>query len=136
MGDIPAGAAMLVVSLVLASALLRSYPDNERSLLWASFAVHVFSAIAMIVIVRGVYGSGDMFGYFEAGKFFASRLRSDFFDMAPRLLDILFQHSPPLPFPGIAAGSNTGSMQAISGFICLFSGESIYAACMLVGFLS
>jgi len=127
---------MLLVSLVLASALLRSYPDHERSLLWGSFTLHVLSAVAMIVIVRGVYGSGDMFGYFQAGKFFAGRLRSDFFDMAPRLLEILFQRSPPLPFPGIVAGSNTGSMQAISGFICLISGESIYGACILVGFAS
>lgn len=127
---------MLVVGLVLASALLRSYPDNERSLLWASFGLHTLSAVAVIVIVRGVYGSGDMFGYFQAGKFFAGRLRSDFFDMGPRLIEILFQRSPPLPFPGIMAGSNTGSMQAISGFICLFSGESIYGACLLVAFVS
>jgi hypothetical protein len=136
MGDVPAGVAMLVVGVVLASALLRSYSESERSLLWTSFAVHVASAVAMIVIVRGVYGSGDMFGYFDAGRFFAARLRSDFLEMAPRLLEILFQRSPPLPIPWVAVGSNTGSMQAISGFICLFSGDSIYSACLLVAFAS
>jgi hypothetical protein len=124
---------MLVLGVVLASALVRSYPDNERGLLWMSYAAHVISALSMVVIVRGAYGGGDMFAYFRVGSFFSERLRADFLDMAPRLLEILFQRSEPLPMPGIAAGSNTGSMQALSGFICLLAQDSLYAAGVLIG---
>jgi len=97
-----------------------------------SYAAHVVSALSMVVIVRTAYGGGDMFAYFRVGVFFSERLRADFFDMAPRLLEILFQRSEPLPMPGIAVGSNTGSMQALSGFICLIAQDSLYAAGVLL----
>jgi hypothetical protein len=86
----------------------------------------------MVVLVRVVYGSGDMFGYFDVGRFLAAQLRADFFDMAPRLLEVLFQRAPPLPLSGIAAGSNTGCMQSLSGFICLLTGDSLYAANLVI----
>jgi len=132
MGDVPAVAVMLVIGLVVVSALLRSYPDDERGLLWVSYAAHVVSALSMVVIVHSAYGGGDMFAYFRVGSFFAERLRADFVDMAPRLLEILFQRSEPLPMPGIAGGSNTGSMQALSGFICLLAQDSLYAAGVMI----
>jgi hypothetical protein len=104
--------------------------------LWASFAAHQVSAIAMVAIVGGFYGSGDLFGYLRAGKFFAGRMRNDFLDMAPRLFSILIQQSEPLPFPGIAAGSNTGSMQALSGFLCFFFGDSVFGVCLAIATFS
>src|SRR5687767_8144187 len=132
MGDLPSAAIMLVLGTVLASMLIRNYDDSERGFMWASFGAHQASALAMVAIVGGFYGSGDMFGYLRVGQFLAHKMREDFFDMAPRLFSILIQQSEPLPFPGIAAGSNTGSMQALSGFLCLLFGDSVFSVCLAI----
>jgi hypothetical protein len=136
MGDLPAAVIMIVLGTVVASILIRSYDDAERGFLWASFAAHQVSALAMVAIVGGFYGSGDLFGYLRAGKFLAGRLRDDFLDMAPRLFSILIQQSGPLPFPGIAGGSNTGTMQALSGFLCFFFGSSVFGVCLAIATFS
>lgn len=137
LGDVPAAALLLVVSVVLASALIRSHPDKIRSVLWASFTVHMLSALSIVAIVRAAYGGGaDMVGYFRVGSFLSAHLRADFVDMAPRLLEVLFQRVPPLPVFGLAAGSNTASMQSFSAFMCLLTGDSLYAINILVALVS
>lgn len=136
MAEIPIAAAFLAISLVLASVVLSKYADEERSLLWLSFAAHEVGAILNVVVVGSFYGWGDLLGYHRMGVFLANKMRDDFLGLAPQLVTVLFQQAEPLPFPGVAVSSNTGSMQALSGFLCLLCNDSVYAICLVIAFAS
>jgi hypothetical protein len=132
MADVVPSVLVLVLSVVLASFVIQSYRDSERSLLWASFAGHQASAVIIVIVTGAFYGWGDLLGYHRLGTFLAQRLRDDFTGMLPTLTSVLFQTAAPLPFPGVAVSSNTGSMQAMSGFLCFLCGDSVYAVCMTI----
>lgn len=127
---------MLVAWLAIGASFISRQAAEERNLLWWCLAAHLASAIGMILVTDFYYGGGDMMAYAAIGRFFADRLRADFFGFAPDLLSVVFQQDKPFPVPGAQAGSNTGSMQALSGFVMFLCGDSLYAACVAIGGLN
>jgi len=68
--------------------------------------------------------------YFILGRRFTQLLSSDFIEYAPQLLEVVNGGRNSLGVFG--HGTSTGGMIALSGFILLFSFESIYGACLLL----
>lgn len=98
----------------------------------ASFALHVVSGVTQVLLVLYYFpGGGDMLGYFRDGVAFASLLRSDFSEFAPRLALAFLQQDVQLPFDFVG-GATTGSMTAASAFILFLTGDSLYAAVQLI----
>ena len=126
--DVIAPLLVLVLSVAIVSRLTGRYTQAEQPFLWSSYVAHLISCVLMILVVGTVYGGGDMFGYHAVGRFLANQARADS-DVAIQLIGVLFQSQEPLPFPGAAVGSNTGSMQAFSAFMCLLFGDSLLAIC-------
>lgn len=77
-----------------------------------------------------------MIMYHRMGKFLAARLRSDFLGFAPDLLAVVLQSDRPLPIPGTVVGSNTGSIQALSGFAMFVFQDSLPATCAAIALAS
>jgi hypothetical protein len=127
---------VLLVWLALGSAWISRQPAAERALLWWCLAAHLASSVGIIVVTDLYYGGGDMISYGAIGRFFADRLRADFLDFAPDLLGVVFQQTRPFPLPGAQVGSNTGSMQALSGFAMFFFNDSLYATCVMIAGLN
>jgi hypothetical protein len=123
---------VLAVGLAIHAAVLRLHDREEGRLLTAGFALHVVSAITQVLLVLYYFpGGGDMLGYFRDGVAFASLLRSDFTEFAPRLVLAFLQQDVVLPFD-ILGGATTGSMTAAAAFILFLTGDSLYAAVLLV----
>jgi hypothetical protein len=117
----------------LTMLIVRNRDAMERRYVWLSLFAHLFCAVFMVVITTYYYGGGDLTAYFWTGKFLAVKLRADFMDLAPTLIDVILQREVALPFPGaFATGTNTGSMQALSGFLVYFFQESLYATCVAI----
>lgn len=124
---------MLAVGLAIHAVVLRFHTREEGRLLTTSFALHVASGFAQVVLVLYYFpGGGDMLGYFRDGAALASLLRADFFEFAPRLGLAFLQQDVQLPYE-IYGGASTGSMSAASAFFLFLTGESLYAAVQLVG---
>lgn len=112
--------------------LVRGREGSEQRYLWLSLIAHQVCAVLLVVITTYYYGGGDLTAYFWSGKFISAKLRADFFDLAPTLVNVILQREVALPFPGTMAGTNTGSMQALAGFLCYFLQDSLYAVCMAI----
>jgi hypothetical protein len=136
MSEIIAAIPILIFGYLIASICLRTCSPSERSLLWVSFGAHQVSAVLMVIVTSVVYGWGDLLGYHRMGMFLAEKLRGDFLGLGPRLLMVLLQQAEPLPLPGMVNLSNTGSMQALSGFLCLVCSDSVYGVCLLIASMS
>lgn len=132
MTEIAVALPMLVIWIMVGSVVINRQPNDERSLLWASLLAHLASAIAIVLVTEHYYGGGDLLAYANVGRFLADRLTGDFLGLAPKLFGAVLQSTEPLPVPGVMLGSNTGSMQALSGFIMLSCGGSLYAACLMI----
>lgn len=123
---------VLAVGLGIHATVLRFHNREEGRLLTLSFAGHVASGFAQVLLVLYYFpGGGDMLGYFREGAVFAALLRADFFEFAPRLGLAFLQQDVVLPFE-IFGGASTGSMTAASAFILFLTGDSLYAAAQLV----
>ena len=123
---------VLVIWLLVGVSLIGRQQQEEQRWLWYSLLAHLASAFGIVLVTEFYYGGGDMFGYAHVGRFLADKLRADFLGFAPDLLNMVFQLDRPFPVPGPQMGSNTGSMQALSAFIMLFCGDSLYAACVMI----
>lgn len=123
---------IFAILIVIGSSVIDRQPSDERSLLRAGLIAHLASAVAMVLVTDLYYGGGDLISYANVGRFLADRLSADFLGLAPKLLGAVLQNTEPLPIPGIMVGSNTGSMQAMSGFIMLLCGHSLYGACLMI----
>lgn len=131
---------LLLLGLGLAAArAMRGFTSEVRKLLWVSFAAHQLAGFANIWVARYYYGWGDMLSYHYSGVIIADQLRSNFWDLAPSLLGVLFHRPTPVAVPVDILVSSSGSMQAIAGFCSFFFFDSLYATCAFIagfGFFS
>jgi hypothetical protein len=136
MNELVIALPVFAIWIMVGSTVINRQPAEVRSLLWTSLLAHLASGVAMVLVTNYYYGGGDMISYATVGRFLADRLTADFFGLAPKLVGAILHSSEPLPIPGlgmnIMVGSNTGSMQAVSGFIMLACGNSLYAACLMI----
>jgi hypothetical protein len=121
-----------VLILVMGAVLLARRNRRERQWLWTSLLIHQVCALAIIVVTEKYYGGGDMMAYHRMGKFLAARLRGDFLGFAPDLFAVVLQRDQALPVPGTMVGSNTGSIQALSGFLMLVFQDSLPITCAAI----
>lgn len=110
---------------------------RDRAMLLVSFLGHVISAFGQVWITRDFYsGTGDMSGYERRGTALAALMRDDFLYWAPEVAKLIFLQHPNLPVDIFGAGSATGAMAGITGFLFLVLNDSLHAACLFVSILS
>jgi hypothetical protein len=119
-----------LIGLALTAGAIRPYGKRERGLIFASYAAHVFSAFAQVLITSEYYSGGDMTIYFDTGALIADVVTYDPGRFLPELWALIV-HEPSLwPFPVLGEGGSTGTMSGISGLLQVLLGESIYAVCV------
>lgn len=132
MGEFLPTIAVLLIVWALALRFMRNYSAEERPLLWASLAAHQFSSVAYILVCKYYYGYGDMLSYHSYGVVIADRMRSDFLEVTPAIIGLIFHTNRPVPVPIFIMNGSSGTMQGIAGIgaYCLF--DSLYAVCALI----
>jgi hypothetical protein len=123
---------VIVIGSVLAALQASRFESWETRLLGLSFVAHIISAFVQVILTRAVYGGGDLFNYAAMGETLAMVLRIDFGEFAPEVIRMLFHGVPYLPVPMGSAGSSTGAMAALAGFMTFFTGGSTYTLCLIV----
>jgi hypothetical protein len=134
--DIFSTLVVFLVGVALVFAAERTFESRERGVLWLSFTTHVVAALSMYWVTVEVLGGGDMRNYHTFGTRLAQAARLDFWGVTPDLIRVMLQADLPLPIPIHGIGSATGSMFCLSALVFLLVGDSIYAACMLMGVAS
>ncbi len=125
-----AGTVVIVVAGITAVVSTR-FPRAMRQWVWLALAEYLVCVVAQVVFTRSV-GGGDMLFYAETGKVLARFLDQHFAWAAPELWSLLLQR--PSAFDEVVEGgsSNTGSMNALAGWLLFFLGGSDYAAYVVV----
>src|SRR5690606_12140202 len=90
------------------------------------------ATLAQIWIHLYYYGMGDMLSYFRQGKAVAELLRHDFWHYAPDLIKIFFYQRPIIEFGISGVGYSTGTLGSLASFLAYFTGDSLYASCLIV----
>jgi hypothetical protein len=132
LNDLLFSTIVLALGVLAMTTVTSRFSDEERRLLWLSFAGHCVAALGMIVVVRNVFEGGDMLAYHRVGSTLAEQFRSSPSDTARMWLDLLLQKPDPLPIPGVLPGSSTGSMQAIAAVLALAFNDSLFASGLLI----
>ncbi len=134
--------SFLVVALIGAVGLplvVRGMSARHRTLVTASFFVHLLAAGAQYLIVTRYYGGGDMMMYHMHGGRIATLLEYDFWQFSPEVMKLVFA----VPSADLRAftstsflGASTGSMFGIGAFLHYFCGGSLLGSCGLIAVLS
>jgi hypothetical protein len=132
---IPIGMVLLFGTLLLVTQQ-KHYTNAEFRWVQLSFAAHVIASFAQLYITEEFYGSGDMTEYARQGTLLAEVLRIDFFRFAPEVAKILIHQEPFLPINVETAGTSTGTMAGIAGFLLFVLGDSTSAACLFIGLVA
>ncbi len=126
---------VLVVGFGVHLALLRRAEPWEMRAFNVAFVAHAASAFAQVLLTRYYFRGGDMLGYWENGVEVADVLRDDFPRFFPELVSAFLQR--PYEYPVlIFGGSSTGSMSVASALVLFLTGNSLYAAVLLVSLLN
>jgi hypothetical protein len=128
LNDLLFSTLVLALGMLAMTTVTTRFADDERPLLWLSFAAHAVAALAMIIVVRNVFEGGDMLAYHSVGSALADQFRSAPSDTGSLWLDLLLQKPEPIPIRGVLPGSSTGSMQAIAAVFALACNDSLFAS--------
>lgn len=109
---------------------------GSTSIVVASLAAHVVSAIGQVVLTTSYYAGGDMVIYHETGAQFALWVRTGPNSAWDDLVNVLLGTPTPLPFNVIGIGESTGSMSAFAGLLHLVVGPDLLGLCVAVSVLS
>jgi hypothetical protein len=127
---------VIAFGLGLHSALLRMHTPQEGKLLSLGFFLHVGGGIAHVLVTTEYFQIGDLTGYYQWGVPVAETLRIDFFRFAPEVFKGFLQRTDLLMPAPLFGGGSTLSMSAAASFVLFFTGNSLYAACVLMGVFS
>lgn len=130
---------LIVACLFIVSLLIRwkRWAPSDRTLKSISAGAHAASAILQILIVRVVYGYGDMLGYHARGQWISSLLRHDLGAFLPEVIDLIFvRDASPMLVQVAIGGDATISMTGITGLLCFALGDSLVAICLFIAMLS
>lgn len=126
----------LVVTLVggvLALVQAARYSRREASFMLTSFLAHILSALAQVRVTRDLYGGiGDMLSYTRYGAMLGRILGLDFYRFAPELIHLAIGPRANIPVAARWAGSSTGAMMALGGFLSYFTGGGPNTLCLTV----
>ncbi len=128
----------IVAGLFFVGGATRGWGRTERRIALASVAAHCFGGIAQEFVYSVLYTrGGDMTLYQFYGEAIGRYLSNDFARNAPDVVDLLFQNGrSPLPFFVMRAGSSTGSMSALAGFISYAWSNELYVIGAGIGVMS
>ena len=110
---------------------LVGYRRYEKRLIKYALVAHFVGSLALIAIYKYYYRGGDLLGYHGNGGIIAAHLASNFGDIAPRLLALLFQTGGDELVP-YGAGTSTGSMLATAGILSFLFGNSLLASSIFI----
>lgn len=111
---------------------------EEQRWLRLSLAMHVVMAFANVFLTVKLLGGGDMLWYHRAGSELADLWRTDPAGWTPELMKLTLRMEAKFPFwvHGAAGDNSTGSMFGISAWLMVFSGNSLYGACVILSILN
>lgn len=132
------GATLIVLTCIVAAAavMIAKRERAMRSWYWYAVAEYIGCGIAQMIWARAIAGGGDTVYYAKSGTILARFLSASFGWAARELFSMLIQQPSAFTSTWEGAGSNTGSMCAISAFMVFFSGGSEYAPHFLITGLS
>ncbi len=123
--------ALLLLAVIASLSWLRGYRAWEMRLIRFALLAHVLGALSLIAVYKYYYGAGDLIGYHRSGGIIAAHLAADFWNIAPRVLSLLFQTGgEELIHHG--AGSSTGSMHALAAILSFLLGNSLLASSLII----
>lgn len=135
--DVASVLALVMIGSTLLIAIRERFDRREYSLVWLSLLAHIASVFGQVWITTFYYGAGDMLLYQEFGTQLADAMTYDPVTFVPLTLRLLLHDREVVfPFFVLGLGTSTGSMVAITGFISIFNGGSIYGTTMLVALWS
>lgn len=130
------------IMVILAGGLpllgwLGRYRRDEVPLLQLSVVAHLLSAVALIFVYRYYYSDGgDILNFYDEGLRLTEWMREDFFVATPQVLRLILQLDSSVPLNYYTVGNSTGTMCGLAALAMFGVNDSLYAACMLVSFLS
>lgn len=138
---------LIITTIVVAVGILVTVPKLrglgrlEARIIAASFALHVVASVATMVISEVVYnGVVDFAGFRIAGGMIADELRTDFWEVAPRMVKLFFHHEAIINVPlnlEPKGGKSTISMwilAAVGDVLFFRSFQATATACALFSF--
>jgi len=127
---------VLALSVFAVARIAAGLTRLERQMVWAGWALHVVCSFALIAIMRGFYGYGDVLTYGMFGDLLADLMWADFPKYAPEVLKLLLHLDTQFPFTVSGEGSTTGSMGAIAAIWGFFLAGSVQAMCMAMSMVA
>lgn len=128
MNDLVAVVLIIVLALSLTQRAVRNLPHRVQLVHWLALPAHVFSTFAQRYVGYSIYGVSDMRRYFRSGHELEAALSLDFGRFAPDALSLVFHGTPDLPFFVFGAGTSTGSLSAITGWLLFLCHGSEHGA--------
>ena len=137
MNDLLFTLVVVIAGFVVANFCLARFDKGESMLLWVSLWAHVGSAIAQVLVTTYYFeGGGDMLSYHSYGAKIAHMMADDFFYIGGHVLKLIFQLDNQFPFATLGGGNPTGTLEGLTAVMCFLLNDSLYAACVLVSFVS
>jgi len=126
---------IIVIALSIFAVLRAADGLNrrERQLIWAGWALQIAASVALVVIIRDVYGYGDVLSYGMYGRVLADLMWVDFAKYAPEVVKLALHLDVSLPFTVSGEGGTTGTMSAIAAFWGFLLAGSLQASCTAMG---
>jgi hypothetical protein len=132
---------VVAVGFLVTVPRLRGLGRTEGRVVLASFALHVAASLATMIIAEVVYeGVVDFAGFHNAGVMIADELRTDFWEVAPRMVQLFFHQEVIINVPlnlEPKGGKSTVSMwilAALGDLVFLGSFQATATACALFSF--
>lgn len=122
---------VLMIGFGIHAAVTRVHAQWENRVLNLAFGAHIISGFAQVLLTRYYFKGGDMLGYFQNGVEVAEVLRDDFGRFFPELVLAFLQRDHELPVP-LFGGASTQSMSASATIVLFLTGNSLYAAVLLI----
>lgn len=116
-------------------AVARSLPPSFRRAAALMYGAHLISAAVQVWMHADYYGSGDMFGYFFAGKDLALLLRLDFFRWLPEVVGLILHRETNFFSYVSGQGGSSGTMVGLGGLLVFVCDDvrPLWPACLLMG---
>lgn len=125
--DIVATPIVWMAGGVLVGQQARRLPQRLATWAYVGYAAHLVAGLSQVVLTRDYFGGGDMFRYALEGGWVAEAVNRSPQALLPEAVKLAFQQEAHLPIHVTGAGSNTGSMVALSGLLLLITGGSLHA---------
>jgi hypothetical protein len=136
--ELVASMVVILVSVAVGLPLIHRFPREDHQLLKGSLLLHMIASVSLVLLYTAYYAAegGDILNYHRNGVLLADAVWEDPIPRTWQLVLALFQQPSQLPFPLFGGQSGTGTMSAVTSLLMMFMGNSLYGACLALGFAS